>query len=115
MAVKISTDKKKMPPAHVSIKPSSDPRKKFDAVVEQEGARTKTVRFGQKGASDYTQHKDAERKQRYLARHKATEDWNDFRTPGFWAARLLWNKPTLAASARDIASKFPKLRVSLRT
>ena len=60
-----------MPAIQVSIKPSSDPRKKFDAVVEEEGARTKTVRFGQKGASDYTQHKDAERKERYLARQKS--------------------------------------------
>ena len=102
-----------MPTIQVNIRPSSDPRKKFDAVVEQKGARTKTVRFGQKGASDYAQHKDAERKQRYLDRRRATEDWSDFRAPGFWAARLLWNKPTLAASARDITSKFPKLRVSL--
>ena len=99
---------------HATIRPSSDPRKKFDAVLEQEGARTKTVRFGQKGALDFTQHKDEERKQRYLARRRATEDWSDFRTPGFWAARLLWNKPTLAASARDIRQKFPKLQVQLR-
>ena len=97
----------------VTIKTSSDPRKKYDAVIEEEGARTKTVRFGQRGASDYTMHKDPERKERYLARHRGKEDWNDYRTPGFWAARLLWNKPTIAASAADIRRAFPRLRISL--
>ena len=35
----------------------------------------KTVRFGRKGYSDYTIHKDAERMKRYLTRHRSRESW----------------------------------------
>ena len=39
----------------------SDKKNKYDAVING----TKTVSFGQKGASDYTKHKDTDRKERY--------------------------------------------------
>ena len=39
--------------------------------------KVKTTHFGAKGMSDYTIHKDDERKQRYLDRHKSNENWND--------------------------------------
>jgi hypothetical protein len=51
----------------VIIKKSNKPDKKFDAVIDNK----KTVSFGAKGASDYTLHKDPERKARYIARHKS--------------------------------------------
>ena len=47
--------------------------KKFDAVIDGK----KTISFGAKGYSDFTQHKDSERKQRYLNRHKQNENWNN--------------------------------------
>ena len=37
-------------------------------------SKHKTVSFGQKGASDYTKHKNADRKDRYIDRHKKNED-----------------------------------------
>jgi len=55
--------------------------KKFDAIIDGK----KTISFGAKGYSDFTQHKDPERKQRYLNRHKKNENWNDPKTAGFYA------------------------------
>ena len=97
---------------NVELAKSTNPNKKFDAVIHEPGARERKVSFGQRGAEDYTKHGDEDRRQRYLARHKPREDWNDYNKAGFWSARLLWNKPTLAASARDVQKKFPNLRVT---
>ena len=94
----------------VTIRPSQNPQKKYDAVLEEPGIRAKKVSFGQAGAEDFTMHKDEERKRRYLARHRG-EQWDNPLTAGFWSVRLLWNKPTLVASARDIQRQFPHLRV----
>lgn len=79
--------------------------KKFDAVLSMPDGRQKTVSFGATGYSDYTKHKDPKRKQAYVARHSG-EDWGDPTTAGFWAKHLLWNKPTLRASAADIRKKY---------
>ena len=53
----------------IKIAKSTRPDKKLMAVTNG-----KTVHFGQKGASDYTQHKDAARKDAYIARHAVTEN-----------------------------------------
>ena len=42
------------------------PDKKYDAIIN--GA--KIVSFGQKGASDFTKHKNPDRKARYIDKHK---------------------------------------------
>ena len=97
----------------VTIKPSGNPRKKLDAVIEDLG-RTRIVSFGQKGAADFTTHNNPERKDRYMARHRPRENWNNPHTAGFWAAHVLWNKSSKAASVRDIERRFPGLVVSLR-
>ena len=55
----------------VVITKSTKNIKKYDARIDG----TKTVSFGQKGASDFTKHKDTDRKDRYIDRHKAREDW----------------------------------------
>ncbi len=77
--------------------------KKFMVVVDN-----KTIHFGAKGMSDYTIHKDSDRKNRYQNRHKSRENWgkSGIKTAGFWANNLLWNKPTLAASIKDIEKKY---------
>jgi len=44
------------------------------------------------------------KKKAYLNRHsKLNENWNDSHTPAFWATNLLWNKPTLSKSIKDIS------------
>ena len=50
---------------NIIIKPSSKADKKFDAIVGN-----KTIPFGSRGMSDYTKHKDNDRKHNYLQRHK---------------------------------------------
>jgi hypothetical protein len=85
-------------------KKSTKPEKKFMVRIDN-----KTVFFGQRGASDYTIHKDPERKQRYIVRHKrGNENWgkSGIKTAGWWSRWALWNKPSLAGSKRDISKRF---------
>ena len=85
----------------VILKKSSNPDKKYDAYVEG-----KKVNFGQSGASDFTQHKDEERKQRYIDRHRKNENWNDLKTAGAWSKGILWNRPTIKESIASMEKKF---------
>lgn len=70
--------------------------------------KTCTVHFGAKGYEDYTIHKDIIRKKRYINRHEKRENWtfDGICTPGFWSRWLLWNKPTLIDSIKDIEKQF---------
>lgn len=64
------------------------------------------VDFGGKGYSDYTIHKDPERKQRYMIRHQKRENWSNIKTAGFWSRWLLWEKPSLTSAKKFIKLKF---------
>ena len=68
----------------------------------------RTVHFGAKGAGDFTKHNDENRKERWIARHKVNENWgkSGIDTAGFWAKNLLWNKPSIEASVKDIEKRF---------
>ncbi len=68
----------------------------------------KKVNFGQASASDFTHHRDEQRKQRYIDRHKSNETWSKsgIDTAGFWSRWLLWNKPTIKESYENIKIKF---------
>ena len=76
----------------------------------------KTVHFGATGYHDFTTSKDEKRKASYLARHKTAEDWTlaGIESAGFWARWVLWNKPSLSASIKDINQRFTSLSVSMR-
>ena len=91
----------------IIIKPSTRKNKKFMAIIEN-----KKIHFGQKGASDYPTHKDKNRKERYIARHKKRENWtkSGIKTAGFWSKNILWNKSTIKQSIKDIEGKF-KLKI----
>ena len=86
----------------IVISKSTNKNKKFDAIVDD-----KKISFGAVGYSDYTIHKDPERKERYIARHIKREDWNKsgVKTAGYWSKHLLWNKDTLTKSIDDISKK----------
>jgi len=58
------------------------------------------VHFGRQGYSDYTKHKDKERMERYLTRHRRRENWtrSGAKTAGFWSRWLLWSSPTLSGA-----------------
>lgn len=66
----------------------------------------KTIHFGATGYSDFTEHKNIERKKRYISRHSANENWKNIYSSGFWARYILWNKPTLMGSIRDTNKRF---------
>ena len=95
---------------NIIIKPSNKTDKKYMAIIDDK----KTVHFGAAGASDYTKHKDKERKERYLARHKNNEQWNNPLTAGFYATNILWNKPTITESIRDTNRRFKNINIKLR-
>jgi len=67
-----------------------------------------SVSFGSPEHENFTIHKNPERKRLYIARHEKNENWNKsgIKTAGFWSRWLLWNKPSIAESARDIEQKF---------
>ena len=71
--------------------------------------------IGEKGASDFTKHKDKERKERYVDRHK-NEDWtkSGVKAAGWMSKHVLWNKPTLQASVADIIKKFKRLNAKVK-
>lgn len=92
----------------VQIRPSTLSSKKWTAVV---GSRR--VHFGAKGYEDFTIHKDVARRQRYIARHRAREDWTNVYSAGFWSRWLLWNRTTLRASVKDTMRRFPRLKITL--
>lgn len=72
--------------------------KKYRAVFLKNNEEIKSVDFGAEGMSDYTIHKDEERKQRYINRHKKNEDWGDPFSAGALSRWVLWEKPDLKKS-----------------
>lgn len=93
---------------HIDLQPSTRDGKKYMVTIPLSTGRTKTVHFGADGYSDYTIHKDPERKERYDARHRAREDWDfsGIATAGFWSKWILWNKPSFSASVKDTERRF---------
>ena len=90
----------------VVFKKSTNSKKKYMAVFYDNGKKIKTTHFGAAGMSDYTKHKDPARKQRYMNRHRATEDWSKPMSAGALSRFILWNKPSLKASISDYKKRF---------
>ena len=84
--------------------PSDKPEKKYYIITKD----NKRVYFGQASASDFTKHKNEERKNLYINRHTKNEDWgkSGIDTAGFWSRWLLWNKTTIKESYQDIKKRF---------
>ena len=62
--------------------------------------------FGATGYSDYTKHKDDERKKRYIDRHRKRENWKNPKSAGALGLYILWNKKSLKASISDYKKRF---------
>lgn len=80
-------------------------KKKFNAefkIIKPNGkVSIKNIKFGAKGMSDYTIHKDRERRDRYISRHKKDLRTNDPTRAGYLSMYLLWNKPSFKTSLAD--------------
>ena len=97
---------------NIDIVPNNNKNKKYDAIIHKPDGKSKQVSFGAKGSSDFTIHKDEQRKDRYIARHKGmNENWTSsgYDTAGFWSRWATWEKPTLKASIDNINTKFKKM------
>ena len=96
----------------VAISKSKKADKKYDSVINGK----KTISFGQKGASDMTQHKDKDRKQLYIDRHKKNENWgaSGVNTAGFWAKNVLSSKDTLTKSVDDLNKIFKNINIKIK-
>jgi hypothetical protein len=70
--------------------------KKFSVYVMKEGKK-KLINFGDSRYEDFTQHKDPERRRRYLIRAKKITNkkgqltWKLKDTPNYWSVHYLWN------------------------
>ncbi len=94
----------------VKLSKSTRKDKKLKVVVDG-----KTIHFGGKGYGDYTiWNKEKgktfadKKKKAYITRHKVRENWkkSGIKTAGFWALYILWNKPTIRESIRDVEKRF---------
>ena len=96
----------------VVISKSDNKNKKMKAVINNK----KTIHFGAKGYEDFTTHKDKDRKQRYIDRHKKREDWgaSGVDTAGFYSRWVTWNKDTLTKSVEDLNKKFKNINIKLK-
>lgn len=105
---------------------------KSDKKWQAELPNGRVVRFGARGYSDYTLHKDPLRMERYVVRHggsssgfrrpvnvqremlkkvrSSKEKWgrNGINTPGFWSRWLLWSYPTINDARTHIQNKVLK-------
>ena len=94
---------------NITLKKSSKSDKKYMVIINLSKSNSKkTIHFGAKDYSDYTKHKDSERKQRYITRHKKTENWkkSGIESAGFWSRWILWNKPSFKGSITDTEKRF---------
>jgi hypothetical protein len=80
----------------IHVKKATNGIHKFMAIFP-DGSK---VHFGRQGYSDYTKHRDKERMERYLIRHRRKENWtrSGATTAGFWSRWLLWSSPSLNAA-----------------
>ena len=85
----------------VILQKSSNPKKKYDTYIEG-----KKVSFGATGYSDFTQHKNEDRKKNYIQRHKPNQNWNDLTTAGAWSRWLTWEKKTIPEAIKNMENKF---------
>lgn len=91
----------------LELKKSTDEKHKYEMIfLNTKTNKKKSVKFGAYGMSDYTIHKDEDRKQRYILRHQKNENWNNALSAGALSRWILWNKTTIEASLKDYLNKF---------
>ena len=92
---------------YIQLKKSTNQDKKYMAIFyNEERKKIKTTHFGASGMSDYTIHKDEERKARYIARHSENENFNNYMSAGSLSRWILWNFPDFDRSVRDFMRRF---------
>jgi len=84
-------------------------KKKYEAIFElktKDKIKIIKRKFGSLGMSDYTIHKDENRRNRYISRHIKDLKTNDATRPGYLSMYILWNKPSFKASLADYKKRL---------
>jgi hypothetical protein len=91
-----------------TLEPASDGKHKWVGVFTNPATKDeRRVSFGAKGYEDYTQHHDKLRRENYLSRHRARENWNDPQTAGALSKWILWGESTsLPVNVRSFKRRF---------
>jgi hypothetical protein len=95
----------------LDVKPSTSKGKKYMAIFcHCEGpskCKGKKIHFGAAGSQTYLDHHDIKKRENYLKRHKANEDWSNPATPGSLSRHLLWGDSTsLMMNIKEFKKKF---------
>jgi len=98
---------------NIQLYPSTKAGKKYTVEFYGIAPGSIKIHFGDSNYSDYTQHHDKERRDRYILRHQAREDWRNYRTPGFWSRWVLWNQPNIYDSLKEV-SQYLNAPINLR-
>ena len=84
--------------------------KKLKAIFyDDKGKKIKTTQFGDNRYEDYTQHKDKQRRSKYLTRHKKDLEKGDYMSAGYLSYYILWG----ASTNRNINIKQYKKKFKL--
>jgi len=97
-----------MKPYSVDIQKSPKKGKKLVAIFkDKDGKIVKQTHFGAEGMSDFTIHKDKERRKRYRNRHRKDLDTGDFRRSGYLSWYVLWgDNSDLQTDIKDYKKRF---------
>lgn len=87
------------------IEPATDGKHKYIGIFENDDHITK-IPFGAKGYKDMTMHKNVLRRERYIQRHKARENWNSPMSAGALSRWILWNTSDLEKNVKLFKEKF---------
>lgn len=91
----------------VKISKSDKKDKKLKAVFTYPDGKTKTSHFGAAGMSDFTIHKDKDRRERYRKRHKKDLKTKDFTRAGYLSYYILWgDSSNLQTAIKDYKKRF---------
>ena len=93
---------------NIFITKSKKNNKKYDAIFND----NKIISFGAKGYSDFTINKDENKKDNYIKRHEVNEDFTKrgIKTAGYLSRFILWNKPTIKESIKDLNNKYKDVK-----
>lgn len=80
-------------------------KKKYKAIFNINGKKKSTT-FGARGYSDYTIHKDINRRNRYIARHLVDLKTKDPTRAGYLSMYIIWNYPTVEKSVVDYKKRL---------
>lgn len=73
----------------------------FEVIKPSGKISKKTTKFGAAGMSDFTKHKDTERRERYISRHKKDLKTGNPIRAGYLSMYILWNKKSFSESVSD--------------